>query len=96
MVNKGKKPIIEEYSSYSKIEEVHHHTRLKAGATAPQDYKKLARDSDEEYYEYNNHSAIATPRSHASSRSRRRMVHMAEWSAKMNQRIEVQERLIRK
>lgn len=67
--------------------ELHHHTRLRTGVTAPRSYKRLARGSDDD-------SAIASSRSYASPRQRKMTSHMVDRSAEIDYKMEAQERLI--
>lgn len=46
MINKGKKPIIEEHSFDTEMEEALHYTHLKTSVMTPKNYKRLVGDSD--------------------------------------------------
>lgn len=48
MVSKGEKPLKKGQASNLKDEEPHHHTRLRTGVTAPQNYRRLGGDSNNE------------------------------------------------
>lgn len=90
--NKGKKSHGEKHSSDA---EPCHYTHLGSGMLAPQNYKMLVGGSDEEEEEeYNDHSAIATPRSYESFPFGGEMVHTTRRSSEIYQRLKAQERLI--
>lgn len=70
-MNKEKKSLGGEHSSDA---EARHYTHLKSGILAPQNYKRLAGGLNEEYEEYSDNLAIATPLLYESSRFKGAMV----------------------
>lgn len=91
IVSKGKKLLEKEQVLDSKNEEPHHHTRLKIRVTAPHNYKRLPRHSDDSD---SDHLAIASLWSYASSQQKRAMPHMLNRSDDIDHRMEAQKCLI--
>lgn len=91
MVSKYKKTSEKEQESDTEGEELHHITRIRTGVTIPQNYKRLARGSEDDDSDY---SAIASLWSYTSSQQKKTTSHMGGRSDDINQRIEAQDRLI--